>query len=156
MAIDARILNWKKGDLLRAVKRCFESAVGSAVEEADPLLRAKQLLHGRLTGDRIFRVKPSSPSFDAGRFDGFVAKEGERWKCVVRAASLREWLKTEAGAHQGIIRWLEQVRCLLPREVRSTQAGGRPSDWAERNINWPSGSNGTVTRSVVFYYPFAR
>jgi putative DNA primase/helicase len=155
LAIDAGLLPYEKGDLLRAVTRCFLSAISVTAEERDPLASGKAILVKRLKGDRIFRRSSSNGSFDAGQFDGYVVRDGERLKYVIRASSFREWFKTELGAHKEIIWWLEQKRCLLARQSRSTEIAGRPTDWAERTFAWP-GKQSTPTRSIVFYTPFVK
>ena len=127
LAVDAGVLPYRKSDLLSAVTRCFLSAISVTAEERDPLASAKAILSMRLKGDRIFRVRPSSASFDAGQFDGYVVKDGERWKYVIRASSFRDWFKTEVGAHKEIIRCLEQKHYLLARQSRSTEIADRPT-----------------------------
>jgi hypothetical protein len=155
LAIDAGVLPYKKGEVMRAVKRCFLSAISITAEERDPLAGAKGILSKRLKGGRIFRVRSSNGSFDARRFDGYVVKDGERWRYVIRASSLREWFKTEPRAYKIMIEWLEKKRCLLARQSRSTEMVERPTDWAERTVVWPD-QQSTATRSVVFYEPFAK
>jgi hypothetical protein len=154
LAIDAGILRYRKSDLLRAVERCFRRTLQTAAEERDPLLRAKRLLRRRLESKVIMQLKSGSDSFDARRFDGYVATDGGRWRYVIRAASLRDWFKTEPGAARGIVAWLEQKRCLLPRQPRSAKGVDRPSDWAERTLVWRDRQS-TSVRSIVFYDPFA-
>jgi hypothetical protein len=141
--------------LLRANERCFREALQTAAEECDPLLRAKRLLRRRLESKVIVRLKSGSDTFDARRFDGYVAKDGGRWRYVIRAASLRDWFKTAPGAARGIVAWLEQKRCLLPRQPRSPKGADRPSDWAERTFAWRDRES-TSVRSIVFYDPFAK
>ncbi len=155
LAIDAGLLPYQKGDLLRAVTGCFLSAISVTAEVRDPLAGAKAILTKRLKGDRIFRVRSSSGSFDADQFDGYVVKDGERRKYVIRASSLREWFKTEPRAYKLIIEWLEKKRCLVARQSRSTEMVERPTDWAERTLIWPD-EESTPTRSVVFYEPFVK
>ena len=155
LAVDAGVLPYRKADLLRAVTRCFLSAISITAEERDPLAGAKAILRRRLKGDRVFRRRSSNGSFDARRFDGYVFKDGERWKYVIRASSLREWFKTEPRAYKPVIDWLEEKGCLLARQSRSTEIVERPTDWAERTLVWPD-QQSTATRSVVFYEPFAK
>ena len=155
LAVDAGVLPYRKSELLRAVTRCFLSAISVTAEERDPLASAKAILSMRLKGDRIFRVRPSSASFDADQFDGYVVKDGERWRYVIRASSLREWFETEPRAYKPVIEWLEKKRCLLARQSRSTEMVERPTDWAERTLVWPD-EESTPTRSIVFYTPFVK
>jgi hypothetical protein len=155
MAIDAGTLPYQKSDVLRAIERCFHDALQAVAEESDPLLRAKRILRRRLESDRIFDVKSPKDMFDARRFDGYVTNDGGRWKYVIRAASFRDWLKTEAGAVGGIVAWLAQMRCLLPRQSRSALNASRPADWAERTFIWTDRKS-TSVRSLVFYDPFAK
>ena len=155
LAIDAGVLPYQKSEVMHAVKRCFLSALSITAEERDPLAGAKAILRKRLKGDRIFRRRSSNGSFDARRFDGYVFKDGERWKYVIRTSSLREWFKTEPRAYKLIIEWLEKKRCLLARQSRSTEIVQRPTDWAERALVWPD-EESTPTRSIVFYTPFAK
>jgi Domain of unknown function (DUF927) len=153
VAIDAGVLPYQKSDVLRAVERCFRDALQTAAEESDPLLRAKRLLRRCLESNRIFEVKSPNDSFDARRFDGYVANCDGRWRYVIRAASLRDWLKTELGAARGIVEWLEERRRLLARQPRSLEKADRPTDWAERIFVWPDKSS---VRSMVFYDPFEK
>ena len=156
MAIDAGILPYQKSDVLRAVERCFRRGVQTAAEESDPLLRAKRLLRRHLEGNRIFEMKSPNDSFDAPRFDGYVAKDRGRCRHVIRAASLRDWFKTEPGAAKGIVDWLQERGCLLARQPRRpTKGADRRTDWAERAVVWPDRQS-TSVRSIVFYDPFAR
>jgi hypothetical protein len=155
LAVDAGLLPYKRGDLMRAVTRCFLSAISVTAEERDPLASGKAILRRHLKGDRVFRRRPSNVSFDARRFDGYVVKDGERWRYVIRASSLREWFKTEPRAYKPVIEWLEKKRCLLARQSRSTEMVERLTDWAERTLVWPD-EESTPTRSIVFYTPFAK
>jgi hypothetical protein len=125
------------------------------VEERDPLLRAKRVLRQRLNSDRVFQMRSSRSSFVARSFDGYAAKDGEKMRYVIRARSMREWFKNEPGAFRGIIEWLARRGCLQPRQSRSARAEQQPTDWAERNLAWPD-KRKTVTRSVIFVYPFAK
>ena len=147
MAIDAGILPYQKSDVLRAVERCFRDALQTAAEESDPLLRAKRLLCRHLESNRIFEMKSPNDRFDASRFDGYVAKDGGRWRYVIRAASLRDWFKTEPGAARGIVAWLQEKGCLLARQPRPTKGADRPTDWAERTLVWPD-RQPTSVRSI--------
>ena len=156
MAIEAGILPYRKSDVLRAVERCFRDALLTATEESDPLLRAKRLLCRHLEGNRIFEMKSPNDSFDARRFDGYIANYGGRWRYVIHAASLRDWFKTEPEAARGIVAWLQEKGCLLARQPRRpTKGADRPTDWAERAVVWPDRQS-TSVRSIVFYDPFAR
>jgi len=155
IAVDAGVLDYDKRALLRAIDRCFRDALQTAEEARDPLLRAKRVLHRRLEGDRIFHMRSSRSSFDACSFDGYVAKDVGKLKYVVRAKSLREWLKNEPGAFRGIIEWLARRGCLQPRQSRSSSSERRPTDWAERNLAWPD-KRAIITRSVIFDDPFAK
>ena len=137
LAVDAGVLRYRKIDLLRAVTRCFLSAISVTAEERDPLASGQAILRKRLKGDCIFRQRSSNAPFDAGQFDGYVVKDGERWRYVIRASSLREWFKTEPRAYKLIVEWLEKKRCLLARQSRSTEIVERPTDWAERTLVWP-------------------
>jgi hypothetical protein len=154
LAIDAGVLPYPKSGVLRAVERCFRDALQTASEESDPLLRAKRLFRRHLEGDRIFEMKLPNDSFDARRFDGYVANCGGRWRYVIRAASLRDWFKTEPGAARGVIDWLEEKRYLLARQSRSVKKTDRPTDWAERTSVWPDRRR-TSVRSIIFYDPLA-
>jgi len=155
LAVDAGVLPYRKSDLLSAVTRCFLSAISVTAEERDPLASAKAILRRRLKSDRVYRVRPSSASFDADQFDGYVVSDSGRWRYVIRASSLREWFKTEPRAYKLIIAWLEKKRCLVARQSRSTEMVERPTDWAERTVVWPD-QQSTATRSVVFYEPFVK
>jgi len=155
MAIVAGVLPYRKSDVLRAVERCFRDALQTAAEESDPLLRAKRLLRRHLESNRIVEMKSPNDSFDARRRDGYVANCGGRWRYVIRAASLRDWFKTEPGAARGIVEWLQEKGCLLARQPRSAKGADRPTDWAERTVVWPDRRPASV-RSIVFYDPFAK
>jgi hypothetical protein len=155
IAVDAGVLDYDKRDLRRAIEQCFREALHTAVEERDPLLRAKRVLRQRLNSDRVFQMRSSRSSFVARSFDGYAAKDGEKMRYVIRARSMREWFKNEPGAFRGIIEWLARRGCLQPRQSRSARAEQQPTDWAERNLAWPD-KRKTVTRSVIFDYPFAK
>jgi hypothetical protein len=152
VAIDARVLRYRKEDVLRAIRSCFRDILQprSEDERYDLLSAATRLLRRRLESDVIYRQGRSNDVFDAGAYAGYVTKGGRRSKYVVRAASLREWFTTKPGAFRVIIKWLAGRGCLL---ARSTSNANRPSDWAERTLAWP---NGKHTRSMVFYDPFAQ
>ena len=83
LAIDAGILPYRKSDVLRAVERCFRHALQTAAEESDPMLRAKRLLRRYLESNHIVEMKSPNDSFDARRFDGYVADDGGRSRYVV-------------------------------------------------------------------------
>jgi hypothetical protein len=155
VAIDAGILPYLKKDVRRAITRCCRDALQTAREDNDPLLRAKWILRRWLESDRIFEMKSPNDRFDESRFGGYVIKDGQRSKYVIRAATLRRWFKTEPAALRGIIAWLEGKRCLVARNPRTTGIARRPTDWAERIVTWPDRQSTTV-RSIIFYDPFAR
>ena len=155
MAVDARVLPYRKEQVLRAIRSCFRDLLQGrrGDERDDPLSAAKRLLHRRLESDVIYRQERPNDAFRASAYDGYVTKEGQRSRYVIRAASLREWFKTESGAIRNIIKWLEDKHCLLARQSRLTSNANRPSDWAERTLVW---HDGTSVRSIIFYDPFAR
>jgi hypothetical protein len=155
MAVDADVLPFQKKEMLRAIERCFRDFLQTAREDSDPILRAKRVLRRRLESDVIFQRKSSRDRFDARAYHGYVTQDRQRSTYVIRAASLREWLKTEPGTLRGIIAWLEEKRCLLARESRTTKTDDRPTDWAERTVVWPNRKS-TPVRSITFYDPFVR
>jgi hypothetical protein len=152
LAIDAGVLPYRKSSAAGAVERCFREAVQNAAEVSDPLLRAKRLLRRYLESNRVFESTSPSDTFDSRRFDGYVFQDGDRWRYVIRAASLRDWFKTKPGAAKEIVAWLHEKGCLLARQPRSAVGADRPTDWAERTMVWP---DRTSVRSIVFYDPFA-
>jgi Domain of unknown function (DUF927) len=154
MAVDARVLPCQKADVLRAIRSCFRDLLQGRSEDErdDPLSAAKRLFRRRLESDVIYRQERPNDAFHATAYEGY-AKEGQRSRYVIRAASSREWFKTEPGAMRNIIHWLEDKHCLLARQSRSTSNANRPSDWAERTLVWPDGKH---VRSIVFYDPFVR
>jgi hypothetical protein len=153
--VDAGILPYLKKDVMRAITRCCREALQTANGVGDPLLRAKRVLRRNLESGVIFRRKSSKDRFDTHTYHGYVTQGGQRSTYVIRAASLREWLKTEPGALGGIIAWLVENGCLLARQSRTTKTHDRPSDWAERIVAWP-GRRPTPVRSISFYDPFVR
>ena len=155
VAVDAGILPYLKKDVMRAITRCCRDALQAANGVRDPLLRAKRVLRRNLESGVIFRRKSSKDRFDTRTYHGYVTQGGQRSTYVIRAASLREWFKTEPGALRGIIAWLEERRCLLARESRTTKTDDRPTDWAERTVVWPD-RKPTPVRSITFYNPFAK
>jgi hypothetical protein len=155
IAVDAGVLDYDKRDLRRAIEQCFRDAFQTAEEARDPLLRAKRVLRRNLEGDRVFQMRSSRSGFDAASFDGYAAKAGEKKKYVIRAKSMREWLKNEPGAFRGIIEWLARRGCLQPRQSRSARPEQPPTDWAERSLAWAD-RRSTVTRSLIFNDPFAK
>jgi putative DNA primase/helicase len=154
-AVDAGILPYLKKDVMRAITRCCRDALQAANEVSDPLLRAKRVLRGNLESGLVFTRKSSKDRFDTRTYHGYVTQGGPRSTYVIRAASLREWFKTEPGALRGIIAWLVKKGCLLARQSRTTKTHDRPTDWAERIVAWP-GRRPTPVRSISFYDPFVR
>ena len=98
LAIDAGILPYLKKDVMRAITRCCRDALKIACEDNDPLLRARRILRWWLESDRIFEMKSPNDRFDEFRFGGYVIKDGQRSKYVIRAASLRRWFETDPAA----------------------------------------------------------
>jgi hypothetical protein len=122
MAIDAEALPYRKEEVLRAIRSCFRDLLQprSEDERDDPLSAAKRLLRRRLGSDVIYRHERPNGAFRAGAYDGYVTREGQRSKYVIRAASLREWFKTEPGAIRNILKWLEDKHCLPATDDAAT------------------------------------
>jgi hypothetical protein len=149
MAIEAGILQYRRDDLFNAIEECFLDARKTAIEARDPLSLAKRILKRQLESDRILRKASGSVKLDHASFDGFVRRRETRMEYTIRAAAFRKWFETTPRLHASMIKWLEQKRFLLPRKTREE---GKPADWAEKTVEWP---DGTPTRSIVFFDPFA-
>ncbi|HEY1941762.1 MAG TPA: hypothetical protein VGH40_06525 [Roseiarcus sp.] len=89
IAIDAGLLSYRKGDVRRAIRACFRDVLRPGRDD-DPLMAARRILRRQLRSDAIFDQRRSDDQFDAREYPGYVAMDGGRSKCVVRAASLRE------------------------------------------------------------------
>ncbi len=151
LAIDAGVLPYRKADLLRAIRTCFESAVRTAAKRSDPLLAAKRLLRSRLQGDGICDFIPRRRRIDPQRHAGYRHEVDGRPQYVIHAAAFRSWFSAEPAAFSAVLDWLVKKECLRPKRSRSIGVGKRPAGWAERVVEWPSGK---PTRSIIFFDPF--
>ena len=150
LAVDAGILPYRKADLLRAIRTCFESAVRTAAKRSDPLLAPKRLLRSRLQSDGICDLS-GRRRIDPRRHEGYRHEVDGRLQYVIHAAAFRSWFSAEPAAFEAMLDWLVKKGCLQPRRSRSTGVGQRPAGWAERVVGWPSGK---PTKSIVFFDPF--
>jgi uncharacterized protein DUF927 len=149
IAVDAGILPYRKVDLLRAVRTCFEGAVRTAAKRSDPLLAPKRLLRSRLQGDDICDLG-GRQRIDPRRHAGYRQEVAGRLQYVIHAAAFRSWFSAEPAAFEAVLDWLVKKGCLQPRRSRSIEVGQRPAGWAERVVEWPSGK---PMRSIVFFDP---
>jgi hypothetical protein len=146
LAVDAKVLDYDKSDLMRAIRRCFLDAI----QTSDPLAKGKLILKRRLKDPSVLQ-QGNGEDVDADQHDGYVVREAGRRQYVIHAATFRAWFDAEPATLNVVLEWLARERYLSPPKSRTHKAGARPAGWAERVVPWPGGR---PTRSIVFEEPF--
>lgn len=150
IAIDAKILPWKKVELKQALIRCFELSVGEiryheTAEERAISAVVRSIKNGLKHKEIIERKKGLTlPDNVFGFYHEGVA--GRTYS--IQSKVFREWLGDKRQI-QLAIDWLDAHRLLKPKATEKV-VDRKSLDWAEQTVK---GAGSKSVRSIVFLDP---
>jgi putative DNA primase/helicase len=147
LGIEAKLLPWDPGRLLKAIAACFRSSLGEIEYHQSAEKRAVSALK-RALGKANLSARKKKSKFGEREFDGYYVDAADGRQYTIHSAVFRTWF---ADRHQLrlALDWLERRELLKPKVTEKT-LDKTSSDWAEQTPKWP---NGKSVRSIVFLDP---
>jgi putative DNA primase/helicase len=147
LGIEAKLLPWDPGRLLRAIAACFRTSLGEIEYHQSAEKRAVKALKRGLRRAEL-RVKKPKSVFSEKDVDGYYVTGVEGTQYTIHSTVFRSWFADRRQLRLALD-WLERRRRLRPK-VTEKAPDKTNLDWAEQTPKWP---NGRSVRSIVFLGP---
>jgi hypothetical protein len=148
IAIEAKVLPWRKEHLFRAIKSCFRAAVDDIRGHTNSLGRARAILKAKLQSDELVQARPGRTVTTEQCAGYWEDADGIR-SYTVHATAFRHWFASQAQA-VAVLRWLYDQGDLLAEKGKFTPSL-KATQWAERSYRWPGFK---VVKSIRLRDPF--
>ena len=149
LGIDAKLLPWDRGRLLRAVAASFEDALRKSKAHENTATKGRKRLRKNLSSANLAEHTPSA-KFGPNDRSGFWEKNNGVLIYTIHAKVFRRWFHNQAQL-AATLNWLERDGFLVLSRKKSPSNNPGNTEWAEQSPRWPSGNN---VRSIVFRDPF--
>ncbi len=148
MAIAARVVPWKQGELSTTLIACLRASHAHANRHTTTLTTLRKQLKDHL---RHIDLVGKHDRNEFGPEQGVGLCRWERGERVftIHGKSFRDWFANRAQ-RVAVIRWLHEAGHLRMGE-RKYRPSPTSTEWAERSVRWP---DGRAHRSYVFRDPF--
>jgi Domain of unknown function (DUF927) len=144
LAIDARLLPWRRQETLDAIVACFEAGMGELKVWEAVRRRASKLLISSLKAARLKNRRHSD--FDPSTDPGFYEKVHGSPVITLRAATMRRWFPDDEQ-YRAALEWLDETGRLIKANAEPRPAG-LSGEWAVTSPRW---SEGKKVKSIRFY-----
>ena len=149
LGIDAKLLPWDRGSLLRAIVACFEDALRESKAHENTATKGRKRLRKNLSSANLAEHTPSA-KFGPNDHCGFWEKNNGALIYTIHAKVFRRWFHNQAQL-TATLNWLERDGFLVLSRKKSPSNNPGNTEWAEQSPRWPNGNN---VRSIVFRDPF--
>ena len=146
LAIEAKLVPWRRGRLRAALQRCLQAACDNLRSDRTSRRAIRRTLVRRLRSDAIVPAA-NGERFGPAEHVGFYREIDGRQQFTVAATAFRRWFASLAHC-RAAVRWLHKCGRLELRD-KSVIASSTSTEWAERTPRWP---DGRVHRSFVFFW----
>jgi hypothetical protein len=143
LAVELRILRWKKGFVLKCVKQCYRDAKRALRTPEELQRRGLELLLKHVDSGKFVKIGKRPPKMMQDACGFFVTTEGEQ-KVTIRAKNFKA-LFSDRRQPRLVLDWLHEHGGVTPTST------GKPNSandlvWAETQKTWPDGKR---VRSIV-------
>jgi putative DNA primase/helicase len=147
IGIDADVLPWSEGLVLKSIKRCFRDARKAIRSDSDLVTSALDRFHQKLkNGALVPRGAKGTAKADIKSADGYIEHRSKYYHVVVRGDAFKKWFD-DTRQPALLLRWLHSQGALR----RKPPPSGRSSVvWAETRTNWPGRDR---PRAIVLKVP---